>query len=258
MSVTSKELQAVFISRYIENGWYVIAGIGAGIQRAGVILAHLTHCPDLKIVMSDYFVDFLNDMEIGNFKSYTETGLKKNAEYVIPPEIRYETACRIDLMFAGGMQIDRFGNTNLIGIGSDFKKIKLRGAGSIGATSMTSLVKRYIIFTNSHNKRTFVEKCDFISTIGWNKGGADAREKLGLLGEGPQYVITPLCIMDFTEQSKELRLKHLMPNVSIESVIESTGFSLVIPEKVEKIPEPTELELEVLRKRIDPSGILRQ
>ena len=49
-----------------------------------------------------------------------------------------------------------------------------------------------------------------------------------------------------------------MPNVSIESVIESTGFSLVIPEKVEKIPEPTELELEVLQKRIDPSGILRQ
>lgn len=64
--------------------------------------------------------------------------------------------------------------------------------------------------------------------------------------------------MDFTEQSRELRLKHLMPNVSIESVIESTGFSLVIPEKVEKIPEPTELELEVLQKRIDPSGILRQ
>jgi hypothetical protein len=50
------------------------------------------------------------------------------------------------------------------------QKIKLRGAGSI-ETSMTSLVKRYIIFTNNHSKRTFVEKCDFISTIGWNQGG---------------------------------------------------------------------------------------
>jgi glutaconate CoA-transferase subunit B len=258
MEATSKELQAVFISRYIENGWYVIAGIGAGIQRAGVILAHLTHCPDLKIVMSDYFVDFLGQTEIGDFRSYTDTGLKKNANYMFPPELRYETTSRIDLMFVGGIQIDRFGNTNLIGIGSNFAKLKLRGAGSIGAPSMTSLVKRYIIFTNSHNKRTFVEKCDFLSTVGWDKGGEDARRRLGLPGGGPQFVITPLCIMDFTEQSKELRLKYLMPNASLESVIENTGFSLVLPERVEKIPEPTEVELEVLRNRIDPSGILRQ
>jgi hypothetical protein len=31
----------------------------------------------LKIVMSDYFVDFLKDTEIGDFRSYTDTGLKK-------------------------------------------------------------------------------------------------------------------------------------------------------------------------------------
>ncbi len=258
MEPTSKELQAVFISRYIENGWYVIAGIGAGIQRAGVILAHLTHCPDLKIVMSDYFVEFLNQTEIGDLRSYAETGLKKNAEYMFPPEIRYETACRIDLMFAGGMQIDRFGNTNLIGIGNNFKKLKLRGAGSIGAPSMTALVKRYIIFTNSHNKRTFVERCDFTSTVGWDKGGADARKKLGLPGGGPQFVVTPMCIMDFAEDSKELRLKYLMPTASLENVIENTGFPLVLPERIQKISEPTELELKLLRDRIDPSGMLRQ
>jgi glutaconate CoA-transferase subunit B len=64
--------------------------------------------------------------------------------------------------------------------------------------------------------------------------------------------------MDFTEQSKELRLKHLYAQCIIENVMENTGFSLVVPESVDKIPEPTELELEVLRKRIDPSGILRQ
>lgn len=258
MEATNKELQAIFISRYIENGWYVIAGIGAGIQRAGVLLAHLTHCPDLKIVMSDYFVEFLNKEQIGDFESYSEMGLQRNADYAIPPEVRYETVSRIDLMFAGGIQIDRFGNTNLIGIGGDFRKLKLRGPGSIGATSMTSLVKRYIIFTNNHNKRTFVEKCDFISTVGWDKGGAGARKKLGLPGGGPQYIISPLCIMDFEEESKELRLKYLMPNVPIENVMENTGFSLIIPEKIEKIPEPTDLELQSLRSRIDPSGILRR
>lgn len=257
MDATPKELQAIFISRYVENGWYVVAGIGAAIQRAGVILAHLTHCPDLKIVISDYFVDFLNDPEIGDLRSYNEIGLQKNAEYIIPPEIRYETASRIDLMFAGGMQIDRFGNTNLIGMGKDFRRLKLRGGGSIGATSMTTLAKRYIIFTNNHDQRTFVEECDFLSTIGWHRGGADARKKLGLPGGGPQYVLSPLCIMDFAENSKELRLKHLLGNASVKLVMENMGFPLLIPEKIEKMPEPTEIELKILRDKIDPLGILR-
>ncbi len=257
MDATPKELQAIFLSRYVENGWYVVAGIGAAIQRAGVILAHLTHCPDLKIVISDYFVDFLNDPEIGDLRSYNEMGLQKNAEYIIPPEIRYETASRIDLMFAGGMQIDRFGNTNLIGIGKDFRRLKLRGAGSIGATSMTTLAKRYVIFTNNHDQRTFVEECDFLSTIGWHRGGADARKKLGLPGGGPQYVLSPLCVMDFAEDSKELRLKHLLGDASVNRVRENMGFPLLIPEKIEKMPEPTGIELKILRERIDPLGILR-
>ncbi len=257
MDATPKELQAIFLSRYVENGWYVVAGIGAAIQRAGVILAHLTHCPDLKIVISDYFVDFLNDPEIGDLRSYNEMGLQKNAEYIIPPEIRYETASRIDLMFAGGMQIDRFGNTNLIGIGKDFRRLKLRGAGSIGATSMTTLAKRYVIFTNNHDQRTFVEECDFLPTLGWPRGGEDARKKLRLPGGGPQYVLSPLCVMDFAEDSKELRLKHLLGDASVNRVRENMGFPLLIPERIEKMPEPTEIELKILRERIDPLGILR-
>jgi hypothetical protein len=31
----------------------------------------------------------------------------------------------------------------------------------------------------------------FISTVGWDRGGADARVKLGLPGGGPKYCVTP-------------------------------------------------------------------
>jgi glutaconate CoA-transferase subunit B len=256
VDITTKELQAVFISRIIENNWYVIAGIGAPIPRAGIMLAHLTHCPDLKIVMSDYFVEFLNEEELRDFTSYSDPGLEKNAEYAFSPEIRYETARRIDLMFLGGIQIDKYGNTNLIGIGRDFKSLKLRGGGSIGAPSMASMVKRYIIFSNNHNERTFVDHCDFISTVGWHKGG-DSREQLGLPGGGPIYVISPLCIMDFREDTKQMRLKHLMPEVTKEDVLKNTAFELIIPEEISVIPSPSELEIETLRKRVDPKGLLR-
>jgi glutaconate CoA-transferase subunit B len=256
MDVTNRELQAIFISRIIENNWYVIAGIGAPIPRAGIMLAHLTHCPDLKIVMSDYFVEFLNEEELRDFTSYSDPGLEKNAEYTFSPEVRYETARLIDLMFLGGIQIDKFGNTNLIGIGHDFKALKLRGTGSIGAPSMASMVKRYIIFSNNHNDRTFVANCDFVSTVGWYKGG-DSRKQLGLPGGGPVYVISPLCIMDFTEDTKAMRLKYLMSNIKKEEVVENTGFDLIIPEDISIIPPPTEMEIEILRKRVDPKGLLR-
>lgn len=256
MDITTKELQAIFISRIIENNWYVIAGIGAPIPRAGIMLAHLTHCPDLRIVMSDYFVEFLNEEELRDFTSYSDPGLEKNAEYTFSPEIRYETARLTDLMFLGGIQIDKYGNTNLIGIGQDFKGLKLRGAGSIGAPSMASMVKRYIIFSNNHNERTFVDHCDFISAVGWYKGG-DSRKQLGLPGGGPIYVISPLCIMDFTEDTKQMRLKHLMPEVKKEDVVKNTGFDLIVSKDISAIPPPTEIEIETLRTRVDPKGLLR-
>lgn len=256
MDITTKELQAVFISRIIKNGWYVIAGIGAPIPRAGIMLAHLTQCPDLRIIMSDYFVEFFNEEELRDFTSYSDPGLEKNAEYTFTPEIRYESARLIDLMFLGGIQIDKYGNTNLIGIGQDFRGLKLRGAGSIGAPSMASLAKRYIIFSNNHNERAFVEHCDFISTVGWYKGGA-SRKQLGLRGGGPIYVISPLCIMDFTENTKQMRLKHLMPGVKKEDVVKNTGFDLIVPGDISSIPPPREIEIGTLRTRVDPRGLLR-
>jgi glutaconate CoA-transferase subunit B len=256
MDVTNKELRAIFISRIIQNHWHVIAGIGAPIPRAGIILAHLTHCPDLRIVMSDYFVEFLGEKELRDFTSYSDPGLERNAESTFSPEVRYETARLIDLMFLGGIQIDKFGNTNLIGIGTDFKSLKLRGAGSIGAPSMASLVKRYIIFSNNHDVRTFVDHCDFISTVGWYKGG-DSRRQLGLPGGGPVFVITPLCIMDFSEDAREMRVKYLMPDVKKEDVIKNTGFDLIIPKDISVILQPSEREIEILRKRVDPKGLLR-
>jgi glutaconate CoA-transferase subunit B len=80
---------------------------------------------------------------------------------------------------------------------------------------------------------------------------------LGLPGGGPIYVISPLCIMDFRQDTKQMRLKHLMPEVTKEDVLKNTAFELIIPEEISVIPSPSELEIETLRKRVDPKGLLR-
>ena len=45
--------------------------------------------------------------------------------------------------------------------------------------------------------------------------------------------------------------------MTLEQVVESTGFPLVVPESVPETVPPTAQELDVLRSRVDLEGLLR-
>ena len=162
------------------------------------------------------------------------------------------------IFFIGGLQIDAFGNTNLIGIGADFKHLKMRGPGGVGTASMATNIGRYYLYVNNHSKQTLTERLDWRSSFGYGDGGADARKKLGLPGGGPRFCITPLCIFDFEEESKRMRLKSVHPGVTVEQVLASTGFQPVVPDNVPTTPAPTEEQVALLRNRIDVEGVLRR
>lgn len=70
----------------------------------------------------------------------------------------------------------------MIGVGKDYKRLQFRGPGAIGTASLTTHMERYYIFLNSHSKRIIVDQCDFVSCVGWGKGGRNAREELGIMG----------------------------------------------------------------------------
>jgi len=44
----------------------------------------------------------------------------------------------------------------------------------------------------------------------------------------------------------------------VEQVVANTGFSLIVPERVPVTEAPTPEELDVLRRRVDPQGLLRR
>lgn len=254
-----KELLAAFICSEIADDDAVSFPAGIPEIRAGVFLANLTHAPNLKIqtTMSAVNVSQANQME--DFDSAMDWRFHRFAEgYYLHHECFDFPAKHSTAFFVGGLQIDRYGNTNLIGTGKDPRRLDFRGPGSLGSTSMATQAGRYYIYTNAHSPRIFVEKCDYISAFGWGDGGADARSRLGLPGGGPKFVITPLCVMDFQEQSKALRLKLLHPGVTKDDVVQATGFDLIVPECVETTPVPTEAELLLLRERVDVAGRLRR
>ncbi|MEW5920255.1 MAG: CoA-transferase [Bacillota bacterium] len=256
-AASNKELRAIFVSRHVENRDYISLGTNLPIPTAGVLLAHLTHAPDLYLNVLNFFTNLSHVQRFEDLTQIANPAMAKYAENFMSMEEQFYAISRMDLSFASGLQVDMYGNQNLFGIGTDPANMKMRGPGPVGTSTVMATVKKYFIFINEHSPRSLVKKCDQVSAIGWGEGGPDGRAKYGFPGGGPQYVITPRAIFDFDEESKRMRLKYLLPPSTLEEIIENTGFSPVIPEKVEDMPPPTAEELQVLRTRVDTRGILR-
>jgi len=255
---TTKELIAAFIARQVRDGERVAVGAGLHVPRAGILLAHLLYCPNVRLYMVMTFTNVLKELRMEPFYTVTDFRPAKWAEaYVLHDDFQENPRLVSNMFVVGALQIDPYGNSNLIGVGKDYRRLTFRGPGAIGTTSMAHYVDRYYLYVQSHDRRIFVEKCDFISTIGWGEGGPDGRRRLGLPDNGPIYCITPLCIMDFEPQSKRMRLKSVHPGVTVDEVVRNTGFELIIPEVVPQTEPPTVEELRVLRERIDVEGMLR-
>lgn len=257
---TNKELMAAFVASDINDDETVSVGASLPVCRAGILLAHLTHAPNLKVQMAFTMTNLRNVEVLDSFEFITDWRAARWAEYFynhdIGPDL-YKRR-RKAIFFIGGLQIDAYGNTNLIGIGSDFHHLKMRGPGGVGTASMSTNIGRYYLYVNNHNKQTLVERLDWRSSFGFGEGGADARKNLNLPGAGPRYCITPLCIFDFEEQSKRMRLMSVHPGVTVDQVLDNTGFKPIVPHRVPTTPPPTEEQVQLLRNRIDVVGVLRR
>lgn len=252
------ELLAAYVAAQIENGDRVFVGANLPVPRAGNLLAHLTHGPDIKVSIGLISTNLLDVPVLEPFKFSTDHRMSRFAETIVIHNDIFDRPQQVsDLFFVGGIQISRYGNTNLIGLGDDYEHLEFRGPGSLGTISMAYYAKRYYLYSPTHDPRVFVERCDFVSVFGHGEGG-DHRARLGLdrFNAGPTSVITPLAIMDFETPDHRMRLQSVHPGVSVAEVQEATGFDLVVPDDPPLTPAPTAAQLTLLRERIDRDGLL--
>jgi|SRR5579875_3506329 len=254
------ELMAVFLARQLNDGEVLRVGVASPVPEAAVRMAHLTHGPNMDLV-------FLGvRMNVAHLETIPMPAYGWDRRVVRWAESYSDTGHRFDrvkdwsnhVFFIGGVQVDAYGNTNLIGVGKDYRKLRFRGPGSVGTPTLSTHVGRYYIVLNNHNPRVLVEKCDYISAFGYGRGGADARAKLGIPGGGPKLCITPMCVFDFDDDTRRMRLASVHPGVTPEEVRNATGFELTIPANVPTTPPPSDDELTTLRTRVDLAGRLRR
>jgi glutaconate CoA-transferase, subunit B len=153
----------------------------------------------------------------------------------------------IDVGFLGASQIDRYGNINTTVIG-DYDRPKVRLPGSGGACEI-AINARKILVIMPQSKRSFVERIDFVTSPG-HLGGARPK---GWLGTGPTTVVTNLGVYAFGRDG-EMELASLHPGVSLEHVLDNTGWRLRVPADMMETEAPTDRELELIREDLDPEG----
>jgi glutaconate CoA-transferase subunit B len=154
----------------------------------------------------------------------------------------------VDVAFLGASQIDRFGNINTSVIG-DYKKPKVRLPGSGGACDIAiNAGKVFVIMPQS--TRTFVERVDFVTSPGHLAG----KRPESWPGLGPEIVVTGLGTYRFDEDGA-MYLESLHPGATADQVRANSGWELRIPAGVGETAPPTDEELDLIRRELDPEGI---
>lgn len=218
---TLDELLMTTMSKEVKDGVFTAVGTLSPVPAAACILASLTTAKHAKLII------------LGDPESPLDRGSSQ----------LFDMAQRgvIDLFFLSFVQMDADCNLNLTVIG-DHEKPRIRFPGGAGSSMLYHMVKRIVIFKMSHTRKDFVPKVDFITCSGF---GAELNEfqRPG----GPDKIITNIAVLKVDRGKKKIRLESVHPGISVQQVIENTGFEIHIPSRVAETACPTTEELTLLR-----------
>lgn len=249
---TIDELMVYTLASEFTNETRAFNGAVSFVPVCAYLLARRTHAPELVWAASSIAVDAdppaipqstLSDAlwvnatmissSVADFWSYAQSGAYNTFAF-------------------RGAQMDRYGNVNNTVIGPyGNPKVRLPGGG--GMADLGCMIPNIYLWSSTHDKRTFVDKLDFRSGIGWGDGG-DHRSRLGLPG-GPRLCVTNLCVFDFDPDTHAMRVRSLHPGVTLAQVRDQTGFPVgSASADVPTTPLPDPESLRLLRTEIDPTS----
>jgi glutaconate CoA-transferase, subunit B len=243
LAYTADEMMTVAASRALRDGMTCFVGIG--LPSAAANLARATHAPGLVLIYESGAIG-AKPAELP--LSIGDGILAETADAVVSvPEIfnYWLQPGRIDVGFLSAAQIDKFGNINTTLIGGNYETPRVRLPGSGGAPEIAASCREVIVVVRQ-SRRSFVERVDFVTSVGYGSGPGD-RERLGLTGAGPKKIITDLGVLEPDPATLEFTLTGLFPGVSAAAAKERTGWDLAIGVDPEIIAAPSAAELDALR-----------
>jgi glutaconate CoA-transferase, subunit B len=226
--------------------------VGIGLPNVACNLARATHAPKLFMIYESGAVGAIParlPVSIGDPALVTDSLQVTSQADVFQCFLQRGL---IEVGFLGGAQVDRWGNINTTVIG-DYAAPKIRLPGSGGACEIAVHARRLLIVMRM-SRRTFVERCDFVTSPGHRSQDGRTRRELGLPGGGPTRIITDLGVFDFDEQGEAV-LAELYEGVDIDQVRQACGWEVRVVESPAIVPNPTTDTVTLLREKIDPARL---
>ena len=246
---TADEMMTVAAARELGNG--CVCFVGIGVPSTAANLARHLHAPDIVLVYESGTIGVKPSrlpLSIGDGE------LAETADAIVSvPEVfaYWLQGGRIDVGFLGAAQLDRFANINTTVIG-DYAQPTVRLPGAGGAPEIAASAGRVIIVLRQ-TKRTFVERLDFVTSLGHGTTRHQRRD-LGLPGAGPAAVITDVGILRPDRDTRELVLTDLHPDVTTKDARAQTGWDLRVSSQLARTAPPSADELATLRALVATQG----
>ena len=250
MSWTRDEMMTIAAARALAGHSSCFVGIGAPSTAAN--LARRLHSPGLALIYESGTIGAKPDtlpLSIGDGVLATTA----TAVVSVPEIFNYWLQPgRIGVGFLAAAQLDRYANINTTVIGPDYHRPRVRLPGAGGAPEIAASCREVFILVH-HSRRTFVERVDFVTSVGYGDGPG-SRQKLGLRGRGPVLVVTDLGVLEPDPATCELTLTRLHPGVEIDEVRDHTGWDLAVAAGVTGTEPPSTEELALLRDLVKGSA----
>ncbi|MCO5063558.1 MAG: hypothetical protein M9924_03985 [Rhizobiaceae bacterium] len=230
---------------------------GTGIPVVAMELARRLHAPDLTMLLAgcyhnpdlsvlDRMPDCEHDAQLRDLPAEARTRDYPGHWALKRGDITFG--------FSSAVQVDKVGNINSVCIGPHDRP-KVRLVGPILQPEHMVCFRREYVMMPRHERRIFVDKVDFVSGVGF-PGGRKGREALGLDWGGPRFVLTPLCVFDFDEDTGRMKVRSIHKGVDPQEVRDATGFDLGSLDGAPQTPEPDAEIVRLIREVIDSRGLL--
>ncbi len=232
--VTSPEMMTVAMSRVLRDGETVFHGVASPLAMVAILLAQRSQAPNLIYLNITGSIDPRPDhLPVSTVGPELLRGTR--ALVTLADLFDLSARGRLDTAFLGGAQIDGQGRINLSAIG-DYSHPKVRLPGGAGSAALMPTAKRVILWRTKHDRRSFVEKLDFVTAAG-----------------NVDRVVTPMCV--FIRRDGTLVVESIHPGVSPADLIANTGFAIEVSDDTPRTLAPTSDELRLLAE-IDPKRVI--
>lgn len=248
------EYMAVALARALRDDEWGACGAYSAIPMSAFMLARRQHAPNLWW-MSGGGGAINPRCVLVDSSSNHWTWQGAEAVFTIEDIVDYEFGGwrrKPNVGLFGGIQVDRNGSVNMVGIG-EYPKLKLRGPGTVGL-AFAAHFHRTMIYLNKHDDRTLVEQVAYTSAPGHTEM---RRKHVGKHSHGPELIVTPQAVFAFDEQGNA-QLRSITPGHSEKEVREHTGFDFTTVDGLGETEPPTPEQLAILREEIDPLGLLQR